>query len=568
MANTTKPLTNTEVKQCKPKGKEYNKADGNGLYLRVKPNGTKLWLFNYPRPYTKKRTNTSLGIYPDVMLAEARTKAQECRRLLAKDIDPREERLELEKANRLAHINTFEHVAKQWLVLKKNNISPSYYKKITSRLKLHVLPHIGKVPIHKITAVRTIESLRTLAKQGKMETIDNICGWLNEIMVYSVNTGLIHANPLSGIKKAFNPPKTNHLPTLKPEELPELTEALERANIRLITKYLMQWQLHTMVRPKEASEARWDEIDLEKKIWMISAEKMKMKRDHSVPLTSAMMRLLEDLRPLSGHREWLFPSDRSPRKPMSSQTVNMALKRMGFKGRLVSHGFRALASTTLNEHGFDPELIETALAHVDSNSVRAAYNRAEYLERRREMMEWWSTNILNSNPNFSQTCKYSHQSIQNDTSESNLYSNKDSYFPNHQYAYALTGKAPRLKPSDYSVDHTKKESKESIKLRIAQMKREIQQRGINRKNLEKNSAKELAQLIAQILWEMNPEMKIGEMCNLTKKAYVEQVYMPNFPDEFREGYLFSLPETAKTLREWLKPIAPEGASRGGRPRNK
>jgi len=122
---------------------------------------------------------------------------------------------------------------------------------------------------------------------------------------------------------------------------------------------------------------------------------MKMKRDHTVPLSSAMMRLLEDLRPLSGHREWLFPSDRSPRKPMSSQSANMALKRMGFKGRLVSHGLRALASTTLNEKGFDPELIETALAHVDSNSVRAAYNRAEYLERRREMMEWWSGHIEN-----------------------------------------------------------------------------------------------------------------------------------------------------------------------------
>ena len=150
-----------------------------------------------------------------------------------------------------------------------------------------------------------------------------------------------------------------------------------------------------MVRPKETSEARWDEIDQEKKLWVISAEKMKMKRGHTVPLSSAMIRLLENLRPLSGHREWLFPSDRSPRKPMSSQSANMALKRMGFKGRLVSHGFRALASTTLNEEGFNPELIETALAHVDSNSVRGAYNRAEYLERRREMMEWWSGHIEN-----------------------------------------------------------------------------------------------------------------------------------------------------------------------------
>jgi len=395
LANTTKPLTNTEVKQSRSKEKEYNLADGNGLYLRVKPNGTKLWLFNYSRPYTKKRANLSLGIYPNLTLAEARAKAQEYKGLLAKDIDPKEKRLELEHANRLAYINTFEHVVNQWLLLKQDSISPSYYKKITSRLRLHVLPHIGKMPIHKITAVGTIEFLQRLVVQGKMETIDNICGWLNEIMTYSVNTGLIPANPLSGIKKAFKVPKTTHLPTLRPEELPELTQAMKTANIRLITKYLMQWQLHTMVRPKEASEARWDEIDMEKKIWVIPAQKMKMKRHHTVPLSLAMMSLLEDLAPLSGHREWLFPSNRSPRQPMSSQSVNMALKRMGFKGRLVSHGFRALASTTLNEAGFDPELIETALAHVDSNSVRAAYNRAEYLERRSQMMAWWSDHIEN-----------------------------------------------------------------------------------------------------------------------------------------------------------------------------
>ena len=422
----------------------------------MKPNGTKLWLFNYSRPYTKKRTNLSLGIYPNLTLAEARAKAQEYKGLLAKDIDPKDKKLELEKANRLAHINTLEHVVEQWLLLKQDNISPSYYKKITSRLRLHVLPNIGKAPIHKITAVRTVEFLQTLAKQGKMETIDNICGWLNEIMVYSVNTGLIPANPLSGIKKAFNAPKTTHLPTLRPEELPELTVAIDTANIRLVTKYLMQWQLHTMVRPKEASEARWEEIDLEKRVWVIPAERMKMKRDHTVPLSSAMMRLLEDLRPLSGHREWLFPSDRSPRKPMSSQSVNMALKRMGFKGRLVSHGFRALASTTLNEHGFDPELIETALAHVDSNSVRAAYNRAEYLERRREMMEWWSTHIINTNPSILQISKNSHQNIYDDASESNLYPEKYSSRPNNQYAYALSGKTPDIESVDLTVDRPKK----------------------------------------------------------------------------------------------------------------
>jgi len=393
MANITKPLSNTEVKQAKPRAKEYNLADGHGLQLRVKPNGSKLWLFNYSRPYTKKRTNLSLGIYPNLSLAEAREKAQEYKSMLAKDIDPKEHRIELERKLNHAHINTFEHVAEKWLKLKEDSISPTYLKKINSRLRLHVLPNIGKIPLHKINAVDTIETLQPLAKQGKLETIDNICGWMNEIMVYAVNTGLIHSNPLSGIKKAFKVPKVTNLPTLRPEELPELIEVLATANIRAVTRYLILWQLHTMVRPKEAAEACWDEIDLDKELWVIPAEKMKMKRDHIVPLTVQTMALLDLLKPISFHHQYLFPSDRNPRMPLNSQTANVALKRMGFKGRLVSHGLRALASTTLNEQAFDPEIIESALAHVDSNSVRAAYNRAEYLGRRKTMMQWWSDHI-------------------------------------------------------------------------------------------------------------------------------------------------------------------------------
>jgi integrase len=216
--------------------------------------------------------------------------------------------------------------------------------------------------------------------------------------VYAVNTGIIPSNPLAGIKQAFARPKTTNLPTLKPEELWELTEAIEKANAFPITKFLILWQLHTMVRPKEASEAKWDEIDLQNKTWIIPAEKMKMKRDHTVPLSSEMIAMLEDLKKHSGHSVYLFPSGHVAGQALSSQTVNAVLKRIGFKGRLVAHGFRSLASTTLNEQAFDPEVIETALAHVDSNTVRAAYNRAEYLERRRTMMEWWSNHIAEQSP--------------------------------------------------------------------------------------------------------------------------------------------------------------------------
>jgi integrase len=393
MANTTRPLTNTEVKQAKPREKEYNLADGNGLYLRVKPNASKLWLFNYSRPFTKKRANLGLGGFPDVPLADARIEAQKFKGLLAKDIDPKEYRIEQARKDDKAHTNTFEHVASKWLNLKKSKVSQSYYKKISSRLNLHVFPNLGKYPLHKVNAVETIEVLEPLAKQGKLETINNICGWINEIMVYAVNTGLINSNPLSGISKAFSTPKAVNLPTLKPEQLPELMTTLNGASIKLVTRCLIEWQLHTMVRPAEAAGARWDEINTKQAQWGIPAERMKKSRAHTIPLSPQALNLLDILKPLSGQREFLFPADRNPRNPANSQTANMALKRMGFQGKLVSHGLRALASTTLNEQGFDPDVIEAALAHVDQNAIRAAYNRAEYLERRRVMMCWWSNHI-------------------------------------------------------------------------------------------------------------------------------------------------------------------------------
>jgi integrase len=204
---------------------------------------------------------------------------------------------------------------------------------------------------------------------------------------------LIHANPLSGISKAFNTPKAVNLPTLKPEQLPELMSTLNGASIKLVTRCLIEWQLHTMVRPAEAAGVRWDEISIEKAQWEIPAERMKTSKPHMIPLSHQSLILLNILKPISGHREYVFPADRNPRKPANSQTANMALKRMGFGGRLVSHGLRALASTTLNEQGFDPDVIEAALAHVDQNAIREAYNRAEYLERRKVMMCWWSSHI-------------------------------------------------------------------------------------------------------------------------------------------------------------------------------
>lgn len=209
-------------------------------------------------------------------------------------------------------------------------------------------------------------------------------------MVYALNTGLIEHNPLAGIRSAFESPKRSNLPSLKPEQLPDLMKALNEASIKRTTRCLIEWQLHTMVRPYEAASAKWEEIDRKQKLWHIPAERMKTRHPHTVPLSDQAIALLDYMLPISGKRDYIFPSDHDPKKPMNSQSTNMALKRMGFGGKLVAHGLRSIASTTLNELGEDPNVIEAALAHRDGNETRSAYNRSDYIVPRTEMMARWS----------------------------------------------------------------------------------------------------------------------------------------------------------------------------------
>jgi integrase len=260
-------------------------------------------------------------------------------------------------------------------------------------LTLNVFPSLGTTPISQINALRVIELLRPLETKGSLETVKRLPQRLNEIMTYGVNSGMIFANPLSGIRAVFKKPKKQNMAALRPEELPELMVAIANASIKRTTRCLIEWQLHTMTRPAEAATTRWSDIDFDKKVWTIPAERMKKRRAHIIPLTEQALALLDTIKPYSGHREYIFPADRDPRTHCNSQTANMALKRMGVGGCLVSHGLRSMASTILNEQGWDPELIEVALAHVDKDEVRSAYNRADYVERRRPMMIGWSGHI-------------------------------------------------------------------------------------------------------------------------------------------------------------------------------
>jgi integrase len=386
-------LSEVKIKAAKPRDKDYVLVDGDGLQMRVRINGSKLWNFNYYHPVTKKRINMGLGSYPELSLAQARKLTISARELLASGIDPKEDRENLKQAKKAETEHTFQNVALAWFELKKDSVTKPYAEDIWRSLTLHIFPDLATTPISAITAPLVINLLRPLETKGSLETVKRLSQRLNEIMTYGVNSGLIHANPLSGIRAVFKKPKKKNMAALAPDELKELMVAIANASIKRTTRCLIEWQLHTMTRPAEAATTRWEDIDFEKKIWTIPAERMKKRRTHIVPLTDQALALLETIKPYSGHREYVFPADRNPRTHCNSQTANMALKRMGFKDRLVSHGMRSIASTVLNEHGWDPELIEVALAHVDKDEVRSAYNRADYIERRRPMMAWWSEHI-------------------------------------------------------------------------------------------------------------------------------------------------------------------------------
>ena len=393
MARKTTPLTNTEVKQAKASEKVRKLSDGDGLQLWIKPNGSKLWMLDYTHPISKKRSSISFGAYPSLSLADARKRRIQAKELITNGIDPKEHRSDQQAFDRFKASNTFLFIASNWFEIKKSKLAETTSISLWRSLKNHIFPSLGHRPIDKITAPEAIKALTPLAAKGSLELTSKIIGYLNEIMTHAVNTGLLDHNALAGIRAAFKTPKTTHMATLPPEELPELMKAIANANIKIVTRFLIEWQLHTMVRPSEAAGAKWEEIDFKSELWNIPAERMKKKRAHSVPLTPQTLNLLEAIKPISGHRDYIFPADRKPLQASCSQTANKALQRMGFKGRLVAHGMRSIASTTLNEQGFDGDVIESALAHQQDNEVRKAYNHAQYIERRKILMNWWSEHI-------------------------------------------------------------------------------------------------------------------------------------------------------------------------------
>ncbi|AXE07118.1 tyrosine-type recombinase/integrase [Salmonella enterica] len=389
MARTTRPLTNTEVLRTKALEKDLTLHDGDGLFLIVKTSGKKLWRFRYQRPATKQRTMIGLGAFPALSLADARGLRADYLALLANGIDPQVQAEVVEEQQQIALDSIFSTVATNWFQLKSKSVTSDYANDIWRSLEKDVFPAIGETPVQQIKARTLVEALEPIKARGALETVRRLVQRINEIMIYAVNTGLIDTNPASGIGMAFEKPKKQNMPTLRPEELPKLMRSLIMSNLSVSTRCLIEWQLLTLVRPSEASGARWVEIDLDAKLWTIPAERMKAKREHIVPLSPQALDILEVMKPISAHREHVFPSRNDPKQPMNSQTANAALKRIGYGGKLVAHRLRSIASTALNEAGFNPDVIEAALAHSDKNEVRRAYNRSTYLLKRIELMNWW-----------------------------------------------------------------------------------------------------------------------------------------------------------------------------------
>lgn len=388
MAKIAKKLTDTEIKSTKPADKEINLFDGDGLILRIAPlakGGKKNWYFRYAVPVSKKRTKMSLGTYPHLTLAKARALRDENLSLLANGVDPQVHNNNKAKALKSAIEHTLQAVARKWLdeKVKTSGISQDHAEDIWRSLERNIFPTLGDTPIKEIRPKMLKQHLDPIEKRGVLETLRRIISRLNEIFRYAATEELIEFNPADNLAQRFSKPKKQNMPALPPTELPRFLTVLNNASVRMETRLLIEWQLLTWVRPGEAVRTRWSDIDIETGMWNIPAEFMKMKKPHKVPLSKEALRVLDLMKAISGHREWVFPSIKAPLNHMHEQTANAAIIRMGFGGELVAHGMRSIARTAAEESGkFRTDVLEAALAHSKKDEIIAAYNRAEYLTER------------------------------------------------------------------------------------------------------------------------------------------------------------------------------------------
>jgi integrase len=392
-------LTDAKIRNTKPAaGSTLKLSDSGGLYLEVRPSGSKLWRYRYR--IAGKENLFAIGEYYNdkraghVTLEDARRERDQARVLVKQGVHPSHQRQTQRLAQLVDSTNTFEGVAQEWIAKKKDGWTPYYLRQVERFLKADIFPHLGKLPIRSITAAHLLEAVRRVEARGAATVALLLKQWCSAVFRYAVSTLRADGDPAAALKGAITRPKTTHSKALSTTEVAALVKALDGYPGQRTTVIALRLKLLTFVRTIELRAAEWSEIDFEAAEWRIPAERMKMREMHIVPLSRQAVALLRELHTLTGKQRWLFPNQRRPKDCMTATTLNRALERMKFAGEdgigFAAHGFRATASTMLNEAGYRADVIERQLAHKERNKVRASYNQAEYLEERKAMMQQWA----------------------------------------------------------------------------------------------------------------------------------------------------------------------------------
>ena len=384
---STNKLTATKVKSAQPRQKTYTLADGGGLILLIKPSGAKYWRLRYR--FNKVAKMASLGVYPKVTLAAAREKRKELRELLDKGLNPNQHK----QAQAQATVNTFEAITREWYSMVAPQWSEGHSKVVLKSLEEDAFPFLGDRAVEDITTMDVLNTVKRITEREAYDVARRVLRRITAALSYAAAIkGLINVNPAVGVMEYLPKPKggTKHYPALKPSQMPEFMQALNSSSMFLQTELGLRLLMLTFVRTGELRLAKWEEFDLEGKTWVIPAERMKLPREHIVPLTDQAIEVLHRLKELSGVSEYILPSRSSPFQSISNNTLLFAIYRLGYRGQMTGHGFRSTASSYLNESGFNPDAIERQLAHGEPNKVRDAYNRSDYLGERVKLMQAWS----------------------------------------------------------------------------------------------------------------------------------------------------------------------------------
>ncbi|MCX7169275.1 MAG: integrase arm-type DNA-binding domain-containing protein [Proteobacteria bacterium] len=384
-------LTDSAVRTAKPRPKSYKLSDAKGLYLQVEPNGSKLWRLKYRFLGTEKRL--SFGAYPEVTLALARERQIDARRLLGNGIDPGEFKKQAKRSAVVASVNTFEAVTREWFTKFSGGWAEGHSSKVLLRLENDLFPWLGSRPIMAIESNELLATIRRIEARGALDSAHRCLGYCGQVFRYAIATGRINRNPAADLRGSLPPAKGGHFASITdPNKVGALLRSIHGYEGTLVTRCALRLAPLTFVRPGELRTAEWANIDIDAAEWRIPAERMKMREGLIVPLSRQSLAIVRELQPSTGRGRYLFPSLQSVARPMSENTINGALRRLGYAGdEMTGHGFRAMARTILDEVlEFRVEWIEHQLAHEVKDPNGRAYNRTAFLAGRREMMQRWA----------------------------------------------------------------------------------------------------------------------------------------------------------------------------------